>query len=153
MKKKKNMKKIEQYLEKHIPKNTQLISFKFGMPSPVYGKNKMCKFDRNQFCSYRDMRCWKRWLSGSCKQHTCVSHVFLGCWHTTVSLDILSACYPHLIFLLFHIWSQWFINIRLWELWKLTMLPQMWLCAYWNKNRKHSTIQMKLYRAAIIYVA
>ena len=32
-------------------------------------------------------------------------------------------------FLLFYIWSQWFINNRLWELQKLTMLPQMWPCA------------------------
>ena len=56
-KKKKNVKKIEQFSEVYISQTTKPIFFKFGMQSCVYGGHKICKFDRNRSSGYRDMRC------------------------------------------------------------------------------------------------
>ena len=43
-----NMKKIGQFLETHISKTTWLIFFKFSMPSRVYGGHNICKFGTNR---------------------------------------------------------------------------------------------------------
>ena len=48
------MKKIKEFSETHISKTT--ANFKFDMPSHVYRGHIICKFDRNQSSSYRDMR-------------------------------------------------------------------------------------------------
>ena len=51
------MKKIGQFSEAYNLQTTKLMFFKFGMQSCVYGGHKICKFDRNQSSSYRDMMC------------------------------------------------------------------------------------------------
>ena len=57
-KKKKNMKKIGQFLEVYILFTTNPISFKFDICKlgHVYVKYKICKFDKNPLSSSRDTR-------------------------------------------------------------------------------------------------
>ena len=73
---------------------------------------------------------WKRWVSSSCKQHTCMPHVFLGHWHTTVCLDadylmiVYATVYSQLMLCYCTWWSMGctlksclFIAIHRWLVW------------------------------------
>ena len=65
--KKKNMKKIKQFLGQNISQTTKLIFFLVRMQGCVYGGHKIHKVGTNQPRSYRDTRGLKWQLSSSCK--------------------------------------------------------------------------------------
>ena len=66
-KKKKKVKKMEQFSGTHILRTTGSISFKFICRVVYMEGIKICKFDRSRPSCYRDTRGWIWQVSGSCK--------------------------------------------------------------------------------------
>ena len=93
--KKKNEKKLSQFLKSHISGILEAISLKFGMWSAEGGGNVHSK---NRLVSSRHHRATKvrklRFLSSCQYTHGCYAPASWAARHTTVCLDIADLC-PH----------------------------------------------------------